>query len=85
MRNVIHSIHLTLSLHSPLRAILNPLERLYLVGLIALQLYTDVLHTVIFGTGKLEFLPLMMISIYTAVGVCYGWARLMLDFITGAI
>jgi alpha-1,3-glucosyltransferase len=70
---------------SPLRAILNPLERLYLVGLIALQLYTDVLHTVIFGTGKLEFLPLMMISIYSAVGVCYGWARLMLDYITGAI
>ncbi|CAO3664228.1 unnamed protein product [Umbelopsis vinacea] len=73
------------SLHIPLRAVLNPLERLYLVGLIALQLYTDVLHTVIFGTGKLEFLPLMMISIYSAVGVCYGWARLMLDYITGAI
>lgn len=70
---------------SPLRAVLHPLERLYLVGLVVLQLYTDVLHTVIFGTGKLEFLPLMMISIYTALGVCYGWLRLMLGFLNGTI
>ncbi|CAO3669641.1 unnamed protein product [Umbelopsis ramanniana] len=73
------------TLHTPLRAVLHPLERLYLVGLVVLQLYTDVLHTVIFGTGKLEFLPLMMISIYTALGVCYGWLRLMLGFLNGTI
>ncbi|KAI9288125.1 glycosyltransferase family 57 protein [Umbelopsis sp. AD052] len=73
------------TLHTPLRAVLHPLECLYLVGLVMLQLYTDVLHTVIFGTGKLEFLPLMMISIYTALGVCYGWVRLMVGYLNGTI
>ncbi|KAG2178076.1 hypothetical protein INT43_003329 [Umbelopsis isabellina] len=66
-------------------AVLNSVERLYVLGLLLLQLYTDVLHTVIFGTGKLEFLPLMMTSVYTAVGVCYVWVRLMYGYIQNTV
>lgn len=76
---------LSKSLRIQTTAVLNPVERLYVMGLWLLQLYTDVLHTVIFGTGKLEFLPLMMTSVYTAVGVCYVWVRLMYGYIQNTV
>ncbi|KAI8372861.1 glycosyltransferase family 57 protein [Radiomyces spectabilis] len=65
------------SLHTPLKTLLCPLERGYLVGLVGLQVYTSVLHETLFGAHKLEFLPLLVTSIYCAIGIVYGWIVLM--------
>lgn len=51
--------------------LLNPLERVYLYGFIALQLYTGLVHDLVFN--GLEFLPLLLTSVYCATGVMYGW------------
>lgn len=52
---------------------LSYLESLYLYGLIFLCLYENVVH-VVWGLHKiLPFLPLMMTSVYCALGVVYFW------------
>ncbi|KAE9416460.1 hypothetical protein Angca_009883, partial [Angiostrongylus cantonensis] len=50
----------------------------YICGLILLELYSTVIHKVLFAE-KLIFLPLMMISVYNALGVmrCYIWLILL--------
>lgn len=45
----------------------------YLVGLVVVEIWGQFLHPIIFGDG-LPFLPLMMISIYCALGMLYSWA-----------
>ncbi|KAK3846651.1 MAG: ALG6, ALG8 glycosyltransferase family-domain-containing protein [Linnemannia gamsii] len=49
------------------------LERLYVFGCIPVQIYVNIVHEAVFGQDKLAFLPLMMTSVYAAVGVVYGW------------
>jgi alpha-1,3-glucosyltransferase len=49
------------------------LERLYVFGSIPVQIYVNIVHEVVFGQDKLAFLPLMITSVYAAVGVVYGW------------
>ncbi|KAF9586412.1 glycosyl transferase [Lunasporangiospora selenospora] len=49
------------------------LECLYVFGCIPVQLYSNVIHEALFGLERLEFLPLMITSVYSAVGVVYGW------------
>ncbi|KAG0323871.1 glycosyl transferase [Dissophora globulifera] len=49
------------------------LERLYLFGTIPVQLYVNLVHEAVFGQDTLAFLPLMITSVYAAVGVVYGW------------
>lgn len=52
---------------------LHPIEMVYLAGLPGLQVYTGVLHEWIWGGGTLEFLPLLLTSVYCGVGVLYGY------------
>ena len=59
-------------IYRSLYELLNPLERVYLYGFIALQLYTGLVHGLVFG-DLLEFLPLLLTSVYCATGVMYGW------------
>ncbi|KAF9195737.1 glycosyl transferase [Haplosporangium sp. Z 11] len=49
------------------------LERLYVLGCVPVQLYVNLGHEAIFGQDTLAFLPLMITSVYSAVGVVYGW------------
>ncbi|KAF9348742.1 glycosyl transferase [Mortierella sp. NVP85] len=49
------------------------LECLYIFGFVPAQLYVNVIHEAVFGQKTLEFLPLMITSVYSAVGVVYGW------------
>lgn len=49
------------------------LERLYVFGCVPVQLYVNVIHEALFGLETLAFLPLMITSVYAAVGVIYGW------------
>ncbi|PVU98764.1 hypothetical protein BB559_001307 [Furculomyces boomerangus] len=53
---------------------LNTFEKLYSsIGFLALSLYCDVFHSIMFGKNKLEFLPLALTSTYCAVGITYSW------------
>lgn len=49
------------------------LECLYVFGCVPVQMYVNLIHEAVFGTVILEFLPLMITSVYCAVGVVYGW------------
>ncbi|KAL5560624.1 hypothetical protein UlMin_036835 [Ulmus minor] len=48
------------------------IEKSYLVGIIIVELWGQFLHPLLLG-NKLPFLPLMLISIYCALGVIYSW------------
>ncbi|CAO3641590.1 unnamed protein product [Cunninghamella echinulata] len=61
-----------------LRHLLIPMEKLYLMGLILVQCYNGVLHSMLFGT-RYEFLPLMLTSLSCSVGILYGWILMMKD------
>ena len=51
---------------------LHPAELVYLGGFVALEVYCTALHSFVFGT-KLPFLPLLLVSVYSALGVSYVW------------
>lgn len=57
-------------------------QSLYLYGLMILCIYENALHS-LWGIDKsLPFLPLMITSVYCAVGVCYFWMCLYYYFLT---
>lgn len=51
---------------------LNKAELMYIVGFLALEAYCTGLHSIVFG-AKLPFLPLLLVSVYSALGVSYVW------------
>ena len=54
-------------------------ENLYMVGFAPLLLYTTVIHDLVFGRStmqEMQFLPLMLTSVYCAVGVIWAFLRL---------
>ncbi|KAF8897425.1 glycosyltransferase family 57 protein [Infundibulicybe gibba] len=55
--------------------ILDTLEKLYFAGFPVLLLFTSVFPIII--AAAMEFLPLMCISVYSAVGLVWGFLRLM--------
>ncbi|KAI8080029.1 glycosyl transferase [Halteromyces radiatus] len=61
-----------------LKQLLTKLEGIYVMGLILVQCYTGLGHSLLFGTSY-EFLPLMMTSVYCAIGIVYSWIVLMYD------
>lgn len=48
------------------------IERSYLAGLIVVEIWGQFLHPLLFG-DKLAFVPLMLISVYCALGITYSW------------
>ncbi|KAI8350594.1 glycosyltransferase family 57 protein [Choanephora cucurbitarum] len=71
---------LAYSVKTPLRNLLSVIELYYLLGFFFLQAYTGCLHDLLFGQN-LEFLPLMLTSLYCAVGIVYGWGLLMWNYL----
>lgn len=59
------------------------LERAYLWGLHALFGYEKLVHGLLFADGRLPFLPLLLCSVYCAVGVVYFWVRYYWAFMVG--
>ena len=55
---------------------------LYLTLSIPLVLYSSVLHHLIFGPERLQFLPLMFMSSYSALGVVGSWVGFMVVYFT---
>eukprot|EP00050_Salpingoeca_kvevrii_P015916 m.51117 g.51117 ORF g.51117 m.51117 type:complete len:507 (+) comp6588_c0_seq2:1-1521(+) len=48
------------------------LEKVYLAGIVVLQVFVGIVHPLVFGQ-RLPFLPLLATSAYCAVGVLYAW------------
>lgn len=67
------------SLYLPL---LNKLESVYILGLIPLFLFENVVYPLLGLNNKLPFLPLMLTSVYCAVGVTYFWLKYYWHFLT---
>ncbi|XP_021756442.1 probable dolichyl pyrophosphate Glc1Man9GlcNAc2 alpha-1,3-glucosyltransferase [Chenopodium quinoa] len=44
----------------------------YLIGIVAVEIWGQFLHPYILG-NKLPFLPLMLVSVYSALGIMYSW------------
>ena len=51
----------------------------YVWGFMLLEVYCGVLHPVLVGS-RMEFLPLMLVSLYCAIGVTAAWARMAAEF-----
>ena len=46
----------------------------YLGGLVAVEVYATFLHPVVLG-DRLPFLPLMLTSVYSSVGMLWAWIK----------
>lgn len=58
------------------------LERLYCLGFVPLFLYTEVVHHQIpWMVDRLPFLPLLLTSVYCALGVSYFWLTVTFRFV----
>lgn len=58
------------------------LPALYVAGFVLLELYCSAVHPLLLGT-QLPFVPLMLTSMYCALGVGWVWLRLTWGFVTG--
>ena len=58
------------------------LSLLYLTIAIPLIVYCSLVHQLIFGFERLQFLPLMFISSYSALGVVGSWIGFMVVYFT---
>lgn len=61
--------------------LLAPVESLYILGLIVLFLYENVIHYVLGLDKQLPFLPLMFTSVYCSFGIIYCWLRYYMYFL----
>ncbi|EFP88762.2 glycosyl transferase [Puccinia graminis f. sp. tritici] len=74
------------NLHRPnvsnLMILVTKIENLYLIGSVCLHFYFSVLHGFLIShkNSSLEFLPLMIISFYTSIGIIWSFCRLLVDF-----
>ncbi|PSN43179.1 putative dolichyl pyrophosphate Glc1Man9GlcNAc2 alpha-1 [Blattella germanica] len=62
--------------------LLNVVESLYLVGLVPLFMFENVVHPWLGLDKRLPFLPLMLTSVYCAIGVMYFWLKYYWHFLT---
>ncbi|KAJ1906643.1 glycosyl transferase [Coemansia sp. IMI 209127] len=58
---------------------LTAIERVYVAGHLVLFCATELAPGALFG--RMQFLPLALVSVYTAVGVTYSWLGLVADFL----
>lgn len=56
------------------------LEKIYLMGIVPLELYCSLGHGVVFK-DQWPFIPLMLISVYSAVGIVYAWGVMAMSYI----
>uniref|UniRef100_T1JIW9 Alpha-1,3-glucosyltransferase n=1 Tax=Strigamia maritima TaxID=126957 RepID=T1JIW9_STRMM len=56
-------------------ALLSTFEKIYLFGLVFVQLYHSYLHEFLGLSKKYEFLPLLLFSAYCAPGILYSWLK----------
>lgn len=57
-------------------------ENIYICGFVVLQFFCGVIHQIIFK-NEYEFLPLLVTSVYCALGIIYSWFRFTLIYFLG--
>jgi len=62
--------------------LLDRFSLLYITVAIPLIVYSSLVHQLVFGWGRYEFLPLMFMSSYSALGVVGSWVGFMVVFFT---
>lgn len=85
---VLHSTYVFQSLSSmyPLQIckynlpLLNTFESIYILGLIPLFLYENVIHNMFTVLKIYTFLPLLLTSVYCAFGIIYCWIKYYIYF-----
>nr|CAD7423113.1 unnamed protein product [Timema monikensis] len=78
LSNLFDTSHATLSL-----PLLSVPESLYLLGLVPLFIYECFVHPLSGLDATLPFLPLMLTSVYCAVGISYCWLKYYWHFLVG--
>ncbi|XP_030751587.1 probable dolichyl pyrophosphate Glc1Man9GlcNAc2 alpha-1,3-glucosyltransferase isoform X2 [Sitophilus oryzae] len=61
--------------------LLSTLESAYIIGLAGVFLYENVVHQVLRLDKRLPFLPLMLTSVYCALGILYCWCKYYIYFL----
>lgn len=72
--------------HSPVSSqgsLLHPLESVYLLGLAPVALACEVIFPLSPWQQKLPFLPLLVTSVYSSLGICYSFVRLYCSLFKG--
>ncbi|XP_078514622.1 dolichyl pyrophosphate Glc1Man9GlcNAc2 alpha-1,3-glucosyltransferase [Lissotriton helveticus] len=62
--------------------LLNHLEKLYLLGLVPLEIFCEIVYPLTPWKQTLPFIPLLLTSVYCALGVTYAWLRLYISVLT---
>lgn len=62
---------------------MRPLEVVYLIGLVGVAVFCEVVFPLSPWHQKLPFLPLLLTSVYCALGVSYSFLRLYLTLLSG--
>ncbi|XP_075448735.1 dolichyl pyrophosphate Glc1Man9GlcNAc2 alpha-1,3-glucosyltransferase isoform X3 [Ascaphus truei] len=62
--------------------LLNWLETLYLYGLVPLEIFCEIAYPLTPWLERLPFIPLLLTSVYCALGVGYAWLRLYIAVFT---
>ncbi|XP_060627205.2 dolichyl pyrophosphate Glc1Man9GlcNAc2 alpha-1,3-glucosyltransferase isoform X1 [Anolis sagrei] len=65
--------------------LLNWLETLYLLGLLPLEIFCEIVFPFTAWMSKFPFLPLMLISVYCALGIMYAWLKLYISVFRGPL
>jgi len=56
------------------------LEKIYLMGIVPVELYCSFGHGMVFK-DRWPFIPLMLISVYSAIGIVYAWGVMGMSYI----
>jgi alpha-1,3-glucosyltransferase len=86
-----HSVYAFLQLHQMFDVrsdkklklpLLSRLETIYILGLVPLFLYEHLIHRFMWFSNDLPFLPLMLTSVYCALGISYTWCKYYWHFLS---
>lgn len=61
------------------------METVYLLGLGPLEVCCEVVFPLTSWERKYPFVPLLLTSVYCAVGITYAWTRLYVSVLTGCL
>ncbi|XP_076403594.1 dolichyl pyrophosphate Glc1Man9GlcNAc2 alpha-1,3-glucosyltransferase isoform X4 [Peromyscus maniculatus bairdii] len=81
----IYSISSLKTLFRKEKPLLNWVETVYLLGLGPLEVCCEVVFPLTSWERKYPFVPLLLTSVYCAVGITYAWTRLYVSVLTGCL
>ncbi|XP_075347336.1 dolichyl pyrophosphate Glc1Man9GlcNAc2 alpha-1,3-glucosyltransferase isoform X2 [Mycteria americana] len=67
------------------RPLLNWLETIYLIQLVPLEILCEIIFPLTPWKGHFPFIPLLLTSVYCALGITYAWLKLYISVLTERI